>query len=178
MYWSMPSRAQSCPHGAWHRIGARLMKAIFYEDLNVGDEWKSPGRSITDADIVNFSGLSGDYNAAHTDEVYASKSPLGRRILHGVAGLAFATGLEQRIGLKDAGGALLLLGVNWDFKAPIFIGDTIYVEEKVASKRVSAKDPTRGIVKFSVALINQNEDVTQVGEWSVMYRLRPNRLET
>lgn len=148
------------------------MKPVFFDDFSVGDHWTSPARTITETDIVLFAGLTGDYNPAHTDEEFAKDGPLGRRILHGAAGLSFAIGLEQRVGLKEGGGALLLLGVSWDFKAPIYIGDTIHVAETVTRKRLSNKDPSRGVVHFDVALINQRNEVVQVGEWKLMYKVK------
>lgn len=151
------------------------METFYYDDFSVGDQWKSPARTITETDIVMFAGLTGDYNPAHTDEVFASEGPLGRRILHGVAGLSFAIGLEQRVGLKDGGGALLLLGVTWDFKAPIFIGDTVHVSETVSKKRLSSKNPSRGVVHFDVALINQRNETVQAGEWKLMYNVKSSR---
>lgn len=148
------------------------MKAFFFDDFTIGDTFRSPARTITEADLVLFAGLTGDYNAVHTDEVYAKNTSIGRRILHGVAGLSYAVGLEQRCGLKEGGGALLVLGLTWDYKLPIYVGDTIHVFEVVTGKRVSSKDPSRGIVQFSVLLKNQDDNTTQEGEWKVMYKVR------
>ncbi|MEA2935417.1 MAG: hypothetical protein QOD74_2063, partial [Variibacter sp.] len=117
------------------------MKVYYFEDFAIGDAFRSPARTITEADLVLFAGLTGDHNAAHTDEVYAQGTAIGRRILHGVAGLSYAVGLEQRCGIKEGGGALLVLGLTWDYKLPIFVGDTIHVIEAVTHKRVTSKDP-------------------------------------
>src|ERR1700751_2877474 len=64
-----------------------------YEDLFVGMRFRSPGRTITDADLVSFAGLTGDYSELHTSDVYAKSSQFGRRLAHGMLGLAYAHGL-------------------------------------------------------------------------------------
>jgi acyl dehydratase len=145
--------------------------ARYYEDFNVGDEWWTPRRTITDSDIVQFAGFSGDYNPVHTDEEYAKNTIFGGRILHGPAGFAIACGLEFRLGLKD-GTAMAFLGMTWDLKGPIRIGDTIHVYQRVTSKR-ETKKPGQGIVNFHVALKNQRNEVVQQGEWKIMFLRRP-----
>ena len=151
-------------------VGALGPNAKFYEDLTVDDQWESPRRTISEADIVMFAGITGDYNPIHTDEEYAKTTIFGGRILHGPAGFAIATGLESRLGIKE-GTAIAFLGMSWDLKGPIRIGDTIRVRERVTSKRVTKK-PTQGIVNFHVAVLNQRDEVVQEGEWKVMFLRR------
>jgi acyl dehydratase len=140
--------------------------ARYYEELNPGDSWVSPRRTITEADIVMFAALTGDHNPIHTDEEFAKTTIFGGRILHGPAGFAIATGLESRLGIKE-GTAIAFLGMTWDLKGPIKIGDTIRVEQKVTGKR-ETKRPGQGIVFFHVALMNQRNEVVQEGEWKIM----------
>lgn len=142
----------------------------YFEELEVNKEFITPRRTITESDVVNFAGLSGDYNPIHTDEEYAKNTPFGTRILHGPAGFAIATGLESRLGFKD-GTAIAFLGMTWDLKAPIKIGDTIHVVETVSSKRETSKED-RGIVNFEVKIVNQDGTVCQEGEWKVMMMRR------
>lgn len=144
--------------------------ACYYEELNPGDNWVSPRRTITEADIVMFAALTGDHNPIHTDEEFAKTTIFGGRILHGPAGFAIATGLESRLGIKE-GTAIAFLGMTWDLKGPIKIGDTIRVEQKVTNKR-ETKKPGQGIVFFHVALMNQRNEVVQEGEWKVMIKCR------
>ncbi len=144
--------------------------ARYFEDFNVGDQWDTPRRTITEADIVNFAALTGDHNPIHTDEEYAKQTIFGGRILHGPAGFAIATGLEFRLGIKE-GTAVAFLGMTWDLKGPIKIGDTIRVRERVTSKR-ETKKPTQGIVNFHVAILNQRDEIVQEGEWKVMFARR------
>ncbi len=140
--------------------------ARYYEELNPGDSWVSPRRTITEADIVMFAAMTGDHNPIHTDEEFAKTTIFGGRILHGPAGFAIATGLESRLGIKE-GTAIAFLGMTWDLKGPIKIGDTIRVEQKVTGKR-ETKKRTQGIVLFHVALVNQRDEVVQEGEWKIM----------
>lgn len=144
--------------------------ALFYDDFEIGQSWVTPGRTITEADIVMFAALTGDYNPVHTDAEYAKTTPFGTRILHGPAGFAIATGLEFRLGLKE-GTATAMLGMTWDFRGAILMGDTIRVRQRVTSKR-ETKKPSVGIVNFHLAIINQRDEVVQEGEWKVMFRRR------
>lgn len=142
--------------------------ARFYEDFQVGDTWESPRRTITETDMVMFAAFSGDYASVHIDEEFAKSTPFGGRILHGAAGFAIATGLESRLGLKE-GTAIAFLGMAWDFRAPIRIADTIFVRERVISKR-ETKRPEAGIVTFHVQLANQRNEVVAEGEWKIKMR--------
>jgi acyl dehydratase len=149
------------------RIGP---SAKFYDDFHVGESWISPGRTITEADVMMFAGLTGDYNPIHTDEEFAKTTIFGGRILHGPAGFAIATGLESRLGIKD-GTAIAFLGMTWDLRLPIKIGDTIRVHEKVAAMRESKK-PTQGLVTFDVSIVNQRGEVAQDGQWKILMMRR------
>lgn len=145
--------------------------ALYFDELEVGREWNTPRRTITEADIVMFAALTGDHNPVHTDEEFAKHTVFGGRILHGPAGFAIATGLESRLGIKE-GTAIAFLGMTWDLRGPIKIGDTIHVKETVASKR-ETKKPGVGIVNFHVALVNQRGETVQDGEWKVMMHRKP-----
>jgi acyl dehydratase len=145
--------------------------ALFYDDFSVGQNWVTPRRTISEADVVMFAALTGDYNPVHTDEEFAKTTPFGRRILHGPAVFAIATGLEFRLGIKE-GTAIAFLGMTWNLKAPVLIGDTIGVVQKVESVRTT-KNPGRGIVTFWVEVRNQRGEVCQEGEWKVMFHTRP-----
>ncbi|MGX5802659.1 MaoC/PaaZ C-terminal domain-containing protein [Bradyrhizobium sp. Arg314] len=145
--------------------------ALFFDDIQVGQEWLTPRRTTTETDIVMFAALTGDYNPIHTDEIYARATPFGGRILHGPAVFAIATGLEFRLGLKE-GTAIAFLGMTWDLKTPVKIGDTIHVYQRVESVRPTSH-PSRGIVNFWVEVRNQREEICQQGVWKVMFHRRP-----
>src|SRR4029453_18171395 len=100
----------------------------FFDEIPIGEESVSPGRTVTEADIVLFAGLSGDYNILHTDAEYMKSSLSGERIAHGLLGLAIQSGLFTRAGIPYA--TLGFGTLRWKFKGPIKIGDTIRVRAK------------------------------------------------
>src|SRR5438552_13999990 len=135
-----------------------------YADLHVGMSFRSPGRTITDADLVAFSGLTGDYSELHTSEVYAKSSQFGRRVAHGMLGLAYAHGLMwPRTGeLRET--AIAFLGINdWRFVGPIFIGDTIFVNYTLAELRDSKSRPTQAIGSFVLEVMEHENPVVNRG---------------
>ncbi len=145
---------------------------LHYEEFEVGHTYKTPSRTVTEADIVAFSGLSGDYNPLHTDEEYARTTPFKTRVAHGPLGLAILTGLSARTGLFD-GTTLAMMGMNWRYTAPIFPGDTIHAEMTIKSKRLTSA-PGRGIIERDIKLLNQNGKVVQEGVFTVLVRCKPN----
>ena len=134
---------------------------IFFEDLRLGQEYTSPGRTVTEADIVIFAGLSGDYNVLHTDAEYMKASTFGERIAHGLLGLSIQQGLAARG--EPAATHGLLSGLKWKFKGPIKIGDTVHVLSRIASKK-DGPDAARGLVTVERRLLNQRDEVVQEGE--------------
>jgi acyl dehydratase len=140
-----------------------------YDDLHVGMTFRSPGRTITEADIVAFAGLTGDYSELHTSEVYARASQFGRRVAHGMLGLAYAHGLMwPRTGeLRET--AVAFLGISdWRFVGPIFVGDTIFVNYRIAELRDSKSKPTQALATFDVELVNQDGRVVQRGRKALL----------
>jgi len=140
-----------------------------YDDLHVGMSFRSPGRTITEADIVGFAGLTGDYSELHTSDVYAKHSQFGRRVAHGMLGLAFAHGLMwPRTGeLRET--AVAFLGISdWRFVGPICVGDTLFVDYRIAELRDSRSKPTQAIATFDVELVNQDGQVVQRGRKALL----------
>ncbi len=148
-----------------------LLRGMYYDDFAVGQMFVSPGRTITEADLANFAGVSGDFNPLHTDEEFARTTQFGGRIFHGPGVFAIATGLESRIGIKE-GTAIAFLGMTCNMRAAVKIGDTIRVEETVKELRPSSSKPDRGIVTFGVEVLNQRNEVCQDGDWLVMFSRR------
>jgi acyl dehydratase len=142
----------------------------YFEDIQVGDEHLSPGRTVTESDIVTFAGLSGDYNVLHTDAEFMKTSIFGERIAHGLLGLAISSGLGTRAMAKPYA-TLAFLGLRWRFKGPIKIGDTIKVRMKVTAKRETSK-PDRGIVTVQRHVLNQRGEVVQEGDTELMVERR------
>lgn len=143
---------------------------VYWEDLEVGRSAVSPGRTVTEADVVAFAGLSGDYAAIHTDAVAASESVFGERVAHGLLGLAMQSGLLAR---TDIGAiqALAFLGLEWKFVAPIRIGDTIRLEVEVVERRETSK-PDRGVVVLRRRVVNQRGETAQEGTTALLVRRR------
>jgi acyl dehydratase len=140
-----------------------------YEDLYEGMSFRSPGRTITDADLVSFAGLTGDYSELHTSDVYAQASQFGRKVAHGMMGLAYAHGLMwPRTGeLRET--AIAFLGINdWKFVGPIFVGDTIFVEYELAELRDSKSRPEQAIAIFNVRVVKQDGSTVQQGRKALL----------
>ena len=143
--------------------------AVFFEDLNVGQEFTSPGRTVTEADIVIFAGLSGDYNVLHTDAEFMKTSIFGERIAHGLLGLAIQSGLFSRATKVYA--SIAFVGMRWKFKAPIKIGDTVRLRARVSAKHDDGK-PDRGQITVQRTVVNQRDEVVQEGETDVLVEKR------
>jgi len=139
----------------------------YFEEFDVGEEFTSLSRTITEADITNFCGVSADFNPLHTDIEFAKKTPFGQRIAHGLLGLAFVSGGIARLGLIEGTTFAFLEICSWKYLAPNFIGDTVTVKVKVVSKK-ETKKVDRGIVVFDIDLINQRSEITQSGQWAIM----------
>jgi acyl dehydratase len=141
----------------------------YFEDIQIGEEYESPGRTVTETDIVLFAGLSGDYNVLHTDAEFMKKSIFGERIAHGLLGLSIQAGLFTRA--TQAYATLAFVGLRWKFKGPIKIGDTIKVRLAVSGKRDTSK-PDRGIVTIQRSVVNQRGEVVQEGDTEIMVERR------
>ena len=139
--------------------------------LQAGQSAMTAGRTIGEGDVNLFAGLVGDFTPIHVDETFAKTTPHGTRIAHGVLVLGIATGLTQRMGIFD-GSALALLGLEWEFKGPVKINDTIHLRMTIGSMRESKKGD-RGIVVRDYEIINQRDEVVQTGKISVMIRKKP-----
>ena len=141
----------------------------WFEEIEVGEGYESPGRTVTETDIVIFAGLSGDYNVLHTDAEFMKSSTFGERIAHGLLGLAIQSGLFTRVGIPYA--TLGLGTMRWKFKGPIKIGDTIRLQAKVIAKKETSK-PDRGLVTVERVVVNQRGEVVQEGETDLMVERR------
>ena len=142
---------------------------MYFDDFNVGDKFTSPARTLTETDIVMFSGLSGDYNPLHTDNEFCKSTIFGEKIAHGLLGLSIVSGLVNRLGIFN-GSAIAFLGIEkWKFVKPIMINDTIHVEMTVIDKRETSKDD-RGIIFRETVLFNQHNEVVQQGTLPILVK--------
>src|SRR5699024_7243486 len=135
---------------------------MYYDDFEIGDEMISLRRSITEADIVQFTGLSGDFNPLHMDEVFAQDTPYKTRVAHGLLSVSVVTGLQSMMGNVN-GSTLGLLEINWIFKKGVVAGDTIHAKFVVSEKKETSK-PDRGVLTRTVYVINQRDEVVSEGK--------------
>lgn len=136
---------------------------MYFEDYEVGQRMVTRGRTITEADLVAFAGLTGDYNPMHTDAEYAAKSFAGKRVAHGMLTLSYAVGQAYQLGFLERT-VLSFRSVEMKFSVPVYIGDTIRVELVVKEKKEAAR-LGGGTVLIEVRIINQEGKVVQRGEW-------------
>src|SRR5579885_2253418 len=133
------------------------MKGLYWDEFKLGQVFESGARTITESDIIAFAALSGDWNPLHCDAEFAKTTRFGQRIAHGLLGLTVASGLGDREGVLE-GTLIAFLGMEWSFKAPIFIGDTIRQRRTVIEKTES-KQAERGVLKLKVEILNQKNEV-------------------
>lgn len=126
------------------------------------------GRTVTEADVVNFAGVSGDYNPLHVDQSFAEKTPFGRRIAHGMLAASISTGLAQTLGIFE-GTTIALMSQTFTYKAPVFFGDTLRLRLTVEALKPSSKGG-KGVVTFTSDILNQDDTIAVTGNWIVMMR--------
>ena len=142
------------------------VSGMYFEEFEVGHEVISVGRTITETDVVNFAGLSGDYTRLHTDEEYSKGTLFGKRVAHGVLVLSIATGLAVRLGFIE-GTALAFRELSMKFSQPVFFGDTIHVKARCKELKPMPR-LGGGAVIFDVWVINQDGKTVQKGEWNML----------
>lgn len=137
------------------------MQRVYFEQIEVGQSWESARRTVTEADIVNFCGLSGDFNPLHTDDRFIrEQTPFRERIAHGLLVLSITSGLRSD---TDSWHVLAYLEEQRRFVAPVYAGDTISAFWRVESTRRSRSQPDKGIVTLEVEVRNQDGEVVQAG---------------
>jgi len=147
------------------------MEKKYFDDLQVGDKDKTVGRTVTEADVVNFAGLSGDFNAVHMDKEFAKNTFFGKRIAHGNLVFVIASGLftQSRMNISIKENVLALMGMDWKFLKPVFIGDTIHLEVEIIKTKETSK-PDRGVVTKRRTVVNQNGEIVQQGDVALMVK--------
>ena len=145
-------------------------KGLYFEDFTIGTRLRTTGRTITEADIVTFAGLSGDFNQIHTNAEYAAADTFGRRVAHGLLVQSIATGLAVQSGVIE-GTVLAFRELDAKFSLPVYIGDTVHVEIEI----VETKPLPRlrgGNVVMKYAVVNQKGEATQRGNWTMLVKSR------
>ncbi len=132
-------------------------RGLTFDQFNVGDCYVTQGRTVTEADVVNFAGISGDFNPLHTSEEYGKTTPFGGRIAHGVLVLAIATGQVNQLGIFE-GTTLALLQQTVKYTGPVKFGDTVHLESTITEKKETSKSD-RGILTLDNKVLNQHGQV-------------------
>ncbi len=141
---------------------------FYYEDFEPGQKYITASRTITETDIVNFAGITGDFNQIHTDAVYAAQDTFKQRVAHGLLIQSIATGLAVRSGIIE-GTVLAFRELSAKFSLPIFIQDTIHVVIEITEKKYF-KRLGGGNVWMKYAVINQEGKAVQRGEWIMLIK--------
>lgn len=136
----------------------------YFEELEIGETLISPRRTVTEADIVNFAGVSGDYFYAHMDDIAAQESMFEQRVAHGYFVLSAAAGLFVH---PAKGPVLANYGLeNLRFIKPVYIGDTIQAyltcKRKTYKEKRQPEDTPNGVVEWYVEVKNQNDEIVAV----------------
>ncbi|MBA4066305.1 MAG: dehydratase [Isosphaera sp.] len=143
---------------------------LYFDDLEVGREWVSGGRTVTETDIVHFAGFSGDFNPIHIDAEFAKTTPFRRPIAHGFAVFSIGSGLGVSCPLIRT---IAMLRVRyWNFILPVFAGDTIKMVSRVVEKTLRGRGK-RGEVVWNRTIVNQEGKAVQEGEIVLLVEARP-----
>ena len=144
-------------------------RGMYFEEFAAGQTVITPGRTVTEADVMQFAGVSGDWNQMHVDAEFARGTLFGERVAHGLLGLSMASGLAMQRGFME-GTVEAFMGLDWKFTAPVKFGDTISAEFEVTQKKAAG---AAGIVILAVQVVNQRGEVVQKGKWTVLVKARP-----
>jgi acyl dehydratase len=146
-------------------------RGLYFEEFTIGDTVESVGRTVNEADIVLFAGLSGDYNLIHTDAEYSKQQIFGRRVAHGLLILSIASGLAVRLGFMEDT-VVAFRSLEWKFTAPVFAGDTIRLRVTVETTKAMPR-LGGGIVTFKMEVINQQDETVNRGTWDILCKGLP-----
>jgi acyl dehydratase len=151
----------------------------YFEDLSVGMQFLSAGRTVTEADVVAFAGLSGDYNQLHVDAEFAGKSMHGGRIAHGLLVLSMLSGLSTRVPLMQALGETMvgLAGLECKWRKATKIGDTLHVRLSVIELKPTSKGD-KGLVILQREALNQQSEVVLDSIWTLLVLCRGREAAT
>ncbi|MCP4419598.1 MAG: dehydratase, partial [Chloroflexi bacterium] len=136
-------------------------RGLTFDEFEIGNQYESQGRTVTEADVVMFAGLSGDFNPLHTDAEFGKSTPFGERIAHGMLVVAIATGMANWTGVFE-GTTLALMEQVIRYKGAVLFGDTVHLQLEVLEKKPTSK-PDRGVVRFAARMINQDDKVVVDG---------------
>lgn len=145
-----------------------MATGLTFDEFEIGDCYDSQGRTVTEADVVSFAGLSGDFNPLHTDAEFGRQTPFGERIAHGMLIMAMATGMANWTGIFE-GTTIALMEQLIRYKGAVKFGDTVHLQLEVLEKKPTSK-PDRGVVRFAARMINQSDQVVVDSEWTLLMK--------
>ena len=154
-----------------HLPDERLPKGLYFEDFTLGLTYKTYGRTLTDADLVQFAGISGDFNPVHMDQETAQSTPFRGRVAHGMLVQSIATGLAVQMGIFH-GTLVAIAGMDIAWKSPARVGDTLRVTMEVVEVDPSPK-PKRGKIRFGVLVQKEDDTVLAESSWNTVVSRRP-----
>lgn len=147
-------------------------RGLTFDQFNIGDNFVSQARTVTEADVVTFAGVSGDFNPLHTDAEFGKTTPFGERIAHGMLVAAMSTGMANWLGVFE-GTTIALMEQVIQYKGAVKFGDTVHLELTVAEKKESSK-ADRGVVIFTTRVRNQEGKAVIEGTWTTLMRRMTN----
>ena len=147
---------------------AYKMRGLTFDQFKEGQVLATMSRTITEADVVNFAGISGDFNPLHTDEEFMKGSPFGGRIAHGMLCASIATGLANQLGIFE-GTTIAVLQITLKFTGAVKFGDTVRLQLTCREKKESSKGG-KGTAIFDCKLLNQREEKVLDSEWVILLK--------
>lgn len=146
-------------------------RGMYFEDFEIGAEIRTPARTVTQTDIVNFACLTGDFNDIHTNHAYCKTTPFGEPIAHGPLVYGIAGGLQYASGINEGTLIALLQIDGWRMLSPVKAGDTIHLQSRVIDKTPTSR-PDRGVVTLERKICTHDGRVVQEMTTRLMYRCR------
>lgn len=146
-------------------------RGLYFEEFEIGATMRTRGRTITEADLVQFAGLTGDYNPMHTDAEYSKNSFMGQRVAHGMLTISYAVGQAYQLGILERT-VLGFRGLEMKFSTPVYIGDTIHAELKVTEKKEAAR-LGGGVVTLEIKIKKQDDSIAQKGTLTLLMASQP-----
>lgn len=144
----------------------------YFEQFEIGQQLVTAARTITETDIVNFAGMTGDYNQIHTDAEFAAQDTFGQRVAHGMLVQSIATGLAVQSGIIE-GTVLAFREQTAKFSLPVFIGDTVHVEIEITEKKALPR-LGGGTINMKYGVFNQQGKAVQRGDWVMLIKSQSN----
>jgi acyl dehydratase len=144
----------------------------YYEEITIGQKFYTAGRTVTEADVVSFAGISGDFNQIHLDARFAAQGPFGQRVAHGLLVLSIIVGLAVQTGIMDRTVIAFREIAEWKFSRPVFFGDTVRGEMEVTGLKPFPR-LGGGAVDIAIAVKNQKDESVMSGKWVILLQSKP-----